>query len=112
MYNNEHGSYPIVTSTILLGDNDHACLGSNGFNPAGECDSQYILLPKDPAGNGFYVYSGNGTDYSVSATLEGEVNDFSGVVSVQPNRGLIDIQNGLVGWWKFDEGGAGSIAYC
>lgn len=111
MYNNENGSYPTTgSSTIILGDTDHACLGSNGFQTAGACENQYILIPKDPSGNGYYIYSGTGTDYSVSATLEGTVNDLSGVVSVQPNTGLVDGDYGLVLFLKFDEGTGSTVA--
>lgn len=106
MYNNEIGSYPVTTSTILLGDIDHACLGSNGFNSAGACAGQYIRFPKDPA-DGYYTFAGNGTDYLVSAELEGQVNNLAGPISAQPNTGIVNSYNGnygLVGWWTFDEG--------
>lgn len=111
MYNNETGNYPTTTSTILLGDINHACLGSNGFNSAGACTEQYISFPKDPSG-GYYTYSGSGTDYLVSAVLEGSVNNLSGAIAVQPNAGINNSYNsnyGLILWWKFDEG-SGSVA--
>lgn len=98
MYNSETGSYP-VTSTILLGDSTHACLGSNGFNSAGSCSSPFITLPKDPSG-GFYTYTGSAADYTVVATLEGVVGNLSNIISTSPNCG---ITNGACG--------CGSISY-
>lgn len=84
---NNNGAYPVTTS-ISLGDTTHACLGTNGFGPAGGCTGQFISLPKDPA-NGFYSYSSNdGSSYAVQANLEGNLNGLSGPVSVTSNSGL------------------------
>lgn len=83
MYYNETGSYPTVTSSILLGDSTHACLGTNGFNSAGSCTNQYISLPKDPSGE-YYPYSGLGNDYIIRASLEGLANELSGAISASP----------------------------
>lgn len=81
-----NGGYP-ASSTIQLGDANHVCLNQSGFNPAG-CSSPYLAtIPKDPK-IGYYFYTGAGTDYSVSASLEGTVNNLTGPVSVSPNGGL------------------------
>lgn len=110
MYNSETGIYPVTTSTILLGDASHACLGSNGFKASGGCDNQYISVPKDPNGEN-YIYLGMGNDYIISAVLEGATNDLSGVISATPNGGIFNGSTiyGLIGWWKFDEG-SGTVA--
>lgn len=87
MYNSETGAYP-VTSTILLGDTTHACLGANGFGATGACTSQFMSLPRDPSG-GYYTYYGTATYYVIGATLEGTVGDLSGSVSASADSGVL-----------------------
>lgn len=100
MYNNENnGTYPATTT--VLGNIEHACLTSSGFQPGGSCGGAYINFPKDPSG-GYYSYTGGGTDYAVYANLEGTTNDLSGQVAVSGNRSVY--ATNIVGWWKFDEG--------
>lgn len=89
MYNNDNGVYP-PTSTINLGDSNHVCLTSGGFQVAGACAGAYLNFPKDPSGNNtYYTYSGTATNYQVSASLEGTVNGLSGPIAVSPNSGVV-----------------------
>lgn len=104
MYNNDVGGYPI-TSTVQIGDANHACLNSQGFKPTGCTGTVYLAnLPKDPK-SGYYLYSGGGNNFAVSTGLEGVMNGYSGYISATPNGPVNDNFAGLVGWWKLDDGG-------
>lgn len=86
LFMNDNGFYPASTS-IQLGDTNHACLNSSGFGTAG-CSSPYMAtIPKDPK-NGYYFYTGSGNTYNVSASLEGTINNISGPIAVTPNSGV------------------------
>jgi len=84
LYYTDQGAYPIVSSTTM-GATSTACLNASGFGAAG-CATPYMgLVPTDP-GSGSYSYvSADGTDYTITATLEGTVNDLSGGIEASPS---------------------------
>lgn len=73
-----NNSYPVTTEPVTLGDDQHKCLGSNGFNAAGACKSPVYMevIPSEPqSGQQGYVYNGSSTSYTITANLEGKIND-------------------------------------
>lgn len=103
-YDGNNG-YPATTS-ILLADNNHSCLSTSGFLPAGSCTTTLLDFPKDPAG-GYYYYSSSGDDYVVLTSLEGVMDDLTGTVAINKNRGAFN--TGLTGWWRLDEKGGDMV---
>jgi general secretion pathway protein G len=90
LYYTDNNSYP-VESAVTLGDATHKCLGSNGFQAAGGCTgTTYMgLVPAEPtpAGGG-YTYTGASTTFSITATLEGDVNDLNAGQVIATQNGI------------------------
>lgn len=90
LYFTDNNTYPTSTG-ITLGDVDHKCLGSNGFNAAGSCAGTIYmgLVPAEPTPSAQgYTYNGSSTSYSISAVLEGSINDLTA-------GDIIATQNGI-----------------
>jgi len=89
LYFVENNSYPVTTGPITLGNDQHRCLGSNGFNAAGACNAPVYmeLIPSEPETNQpGYQYTGSATSYTITATLEGQINDLGpGQITVTQN---------------------------
>ena len=78
LYYTDNNSYPVTT--VTLGSTNAKCLGSNGFQAAGGCTgTTYMgLVPTEPTPGGTgYAYTGASTTFSITATLEGAVNDLT-----------------------------------
>lgn len=87
LYYTDNNAYPSGTSADL-GTGNYACLNSEGFKAA-NCSNPYMgQVPVDPQ-SGYYVYTMSSSTYSVTATLEGTVNDFTGGVTLSP-AGIAD----------------------
>jgi len=83
-----NNSYPVTTEPVTLGDDQHKCLGSNGFNATGACKAPVYMevIPSDPQTDQGYVYSGTPTSYTINANLEGKINDLGpGKITVTQN---------------------------
>ena len=77
--NNDYPNY----QGISLGDFAHACLNSSGFAVSG-CDSPYMgQVPTDPQ-TGNYSYTMSSSTYTVTAILEGKVNNLEGTIQLTP----------------------------
>ncbi len=75
-------SYPEGTN-IILGSGNFSCLNENGWQSAG-CPNPYLNpVPSDPK-NGSYMYTSASSTYTVSATLEGQIENLSGVIRLNP----------------------------
>lgn len=75
-------SYP-VGSNIILGSGNYSCLNENGWQPTG-CSNPYLNpVPSDPR-SGNYIYTSATSSYTITATLEGQIEELSGVVRVTP----------------------------
>lgn len=75
LYYTDKNAYPTAASSTL-GTGNFACLNGTGFAAAG-CASPYMgQIPKDPTTGVYYVYnSADGKDFTITANLEGTVND-------------------------------------
>ncbi len=88
LYYTDNNAYPTTTASgIVLGSANAACLNSTaGFGVTG-CATPYMgLVPSDPQDAQDYTYiSTAGTDYSISAILEGTVSGLTGSVTATPS---------------------------
>lgn len=78
LYYTDNNSYPAGTAT--LGETGAQCLGTNGFNSTGACNGTIYmgLVPKEPTpGAEGYAYTGATTTFSITAVLEGAINDLN-----------------------------------
>ena len=80
LYYTDNNAYPTAATAVTLGSGAYQCLNSTGWAAAG-CANPYMgQVARDP-GTGTYLYtSANGTSYSISATLEGTVNNLTGTI--------------------------------
>ena len=84
LYYTDQGLYPTASSSITLGAGSAVCLNSSGFAAAG-CATPYMgLVPNDPGSNTYGYASANGSTYTITATLEGTVNDLTGNIQATP----------------------------
>jgi len=87
LYFTDNNTYPAGTN-LTLGDPATAgCLGASGFAATCASGTVYMgLVPAEPTpGAAGYSYTGATTSYSITATLEGSINDLNagGVVATQ-----------------------------
>jgi prepilin-type N-terminal cleavage/methylation domain-containing protein len=89
LYFTDNNTYPLDTD-ITLGSADVKCLGNEGF--AAVCSSAsgtvYMgMVPSEPTpGAAGYTYNGATTSYTITATLEGDINDLTkGSVTASQN---------------------------
>jgi type II secretion system protein G len=84
LYSTDQGIYPIANN-LTLGVDDARCLNGSGWQGP-DCLAPYMgAVPKDPENSQNYIYSSSGTSYTISATLEGKINDFTGAIKQTPN---------------------------
>lgn len=84
LFNTDKNLYP-TGAAITLGDAAHSCLDSTGFTTAALCNTAAYMgkVPADPQSTKSYVYTVNGAnDYTINATLEGEINGLSGGIKL------------------------------
>lgn len=88
LYFTDHNAYPVAAAAVTLGTGNYACLDNNGFEAA-NCANGTVymgIVPKDPSTNNYtYVAAAPGTTYTMTATLEGTSNGFSGNVRATPS---------------------------
>ena len=85
LYYTDNNAYPPAAVPLSLGATAAACLNATGFTTAG-CASPYMgQVPVDPK-SGNYTYSIASSSYSITATLEGTVNNLGpGTVTLSPS---------------------------
>jgi len=89
LYYTDNNEYP--TGSVLLGSTAAACLNSTvGWTTTG-CDNPYMgLVPVDPKdGNYTYTAASSSSSYTITATLEGNVNGLQDGVTLSP-AGIAD----------------------
>ena len=90
LYYTDQGSYPVQGTAITLGTTNYICLGNTegGFTTTGCADAYMGLVPADP-GDNTYSYVSDGTTYTITANLEGEVNGLGtsadGAITANPS---------------------------
>lgn len=78
LYYTDNNSYPV--DTVTLGSTDAKCLGTGGFAAEGGCSGTIYmgLVPAEPTpGAEGYAYVGVTSSFSITATLEGDINDLN-----------------------------------
>lgn len=86
LYFANHNQYPVVPAPgKILGGSDAACLSNSGFVGA-ECSDPIMKnVPKDP-GEFQYIYTSiDGLIYTMSAQIEGEIENLHGKIQVTPS---------------------------
>lgn len=87
LYYTDNNSYP-PGSGIALGTTQYACLNSTGFTTVG-CTSPYMgVVPSGPNSD-TYSYTAASSTYTITATLEGNVNGLTEGVTLSP-AGIAD----------------------
>lgn len=85
LYYTDNNAYPTAATAVTLGNGSYQCLNSSGWAAAG-CANPYMgLVPRDPGSNNYQYTSANGSRYSISATIEGTVNNLTGTIYVTPS---------------------------
>lgn len=78
LYYTDNNSYPVAT--VTLGSTNAKCLGTGGFAAEGACAGTIYmgLVPAEPTpGAEGYSYVGATSSFSITATLEGDINDLN-----------------------------------
>lgn len=85
LYFTDKNAYPTAAQAVTLGDENHACLNGTGFTTI-NCATPYMaMVPKDPVATANYLYTSDGTTYSIAATLEGTVNGLTQGITISPS---------------------------
>lgn len=100
IYFNDHNQYPVEATPITLGVAATTDCLSNPTNGDGDfeasgatCENAVMgVVPEDPTPTQSYQYStdAGGTTYTIEATLEGVVGNFSGDIQATPT-GILDV---------------------
>ena len=87
LYYTDNNSYPTTTDAVALGAGNYLCLDNTGFHATCSGNLYMGLVPAEPTpGTTAYMYeSPTGTAYTITATLEGTINDLSGEVVASQN---------------------------
>ncbi len=81
----DNSAYPEEPTAITLGTDDYNCLNVDGFQATG-CENAYMgLVPADPGTTSYTYLSADGTNYTLTATLEGTVSGLSGDIQATPS---------------------------
>jgi len=85
LYYTDQAKYPTEATAIILGT-DVTCLDATGFLASGCTDPYMGLVPKDPGDTTYTYVSADGTDYTITATLEGITAGFAaGAITAAPS---------------------------
>ena len=95
LYYTDQNGYPTGTAIVLgtaktggTATGNYACLDHSGFHAANACTDAYMgSVPTDPNDSGslVYTYTAVSTTYTVTASLEGQVNGLSGGIRLTPS---------------------------
>lgn len=88
LYYTDETSYP-AGAGVTLGAGNYACLGSAGWGATGCANAYMGQVPADPLTTQNYVYTAATNSYSVTATLETEVNGLEDGITLSPS-GIAD----------------------
>ncbi len=86
LYFVNNNAYPVAPAPgKTLGAQDSSCLNNTGFAPTGCADAIMTNIPQDPGGFTYVYSSADGTTYTISAELEGEIEGFRGRLQATPS---------------------------
>lgn len=83
----DQNSYPSIAggaTSLVLGSPSASCLNPSGWQPAGCANAYLSQVQGDPSG-GSYVYKVLNNSYTIDATLEGSMNNFSNNIEFSPS---------------------------
>lgn len=84
LYFNDKADYP-AGAGVVLGAGNYECLNGSGWQATG-CSNAYMGdVPADPKSGSNYTYTYASSSYTITADLEGTVNDLSGTITLSPN---------------------------
>ncbi|MBI2038094.1 MAG: prepilin-type N-terminal cleavage/methylation domain-containing protein [Candidatus Magasanikbacteria bacterium] len=88
LYYTDQTAYP-AGAAVTLGAGNYRCLNASGWGAPG-CTSAYMgQVPADPLSTQNYVYTAASSSYTVTATLETNMNGLTGGVTLSPS-GIAD----------------------
>ncbi len=88
LYYTDNNKYPVEATAVDIGQTATICLNSTSGFTTTACPTPYMgLVPTDPQSAQKYTYtSADGSTYSLTATLEGDVGALKkGVVTASPS---------------------------
>ena len=88
LFYTDNNQYPAGSNANLgVPGGNYTCLNGTGFMAAGaSCTNAYMgNVPSDPSPGSNYVYNAASSSYTVTATLEGQVNGLTGGVTLSPS---------------------------
>lgn len=87
LYYTDKAAYPTAADGITLGGATALCLDNTTAGWAATCTSPYMgLVPKDPGSTSYTYTSANGSTYTITATLEGDMGGLTaGGVQASPS---------------------------
>ncbi|HLD31648.1 MAG TPA: type II secretion system protein [Patescibacteria group bacterium] len=85
LYYTDNSSYPTAASSTVIGTGSYACLNASGWAEAGCADAFMGQVPTDPGSSDYAYTSADGTTYTLTATLEGTMNNLTGTVQASPS---------------------------
>lgn len=87
LYYTDKAVYPTAAAGVTLGTGSQVCLDNTATGWAATCTSPYMgLVPKDPGSTSYTYTSANGSTYTITATLEGDMGGLSaGAVQASPS---------------------------
>ncbi len=90
LYFNDHGAYPLTSTTIALGSGNYSCLGDDGFTLA-SCLPPYYMrnLPSSPNSSNPYYYHGLKNQYYMDFTLSAAVGNLPAGPNCATENGII-----------------------
>ncbi len=84
LYYSDKTDYPSGNS-VVLGGGSAACLNDQGWQASGCANSYMPNIPADPESpNANYVYTKGANTYTITASLESNVNGLTGPIKVTP----------------------------
>lgn len=82
-YYSQHNAFPSGTN-VVLGSPNAACLNASGWQPA-NCSVPYLPIVPADMKDGQYLYTSVTSSYFINATLEGQIDKYSGKIRVTSN---------------------------
>ncbi len=84
LYFQDANDYP-AGNAVVLGAGNYECLNASGWQATG-CSNAFMAdVPADPKAGSNYTYTHASSSYTITANLEGTVNNFSGTITLSPN---------------------------
>jgi hypothetical protein len=80
----EQNTYP-TGRNVLLGSESARCLNAQGWGPSGCANPLMAQVPLPPDESVPYIYNGSTSTYTITTSLEGEMDGLRGNIQVMPS---------------------------